>query len=83
MVCPHEAKAPLIVDANAVLPPTVTRKSFQFVAGWNSKVIQVGGSVQHGELAHRYGLEIYESSDTLTRKQSFRIITIKGNYCHA
>jgi uncharacterized protein YcnI len=37
---PNKANAPLVVDADAVLPSTVAAQSFQPVAGWYTQKVK-------------------------------------------
>ena len=55
---PHEAHAPLIVDANALLPCPITRQCFQPIARWHAQVIQPGGDLQLLQLAQRGTLDV-------------------------
>jgi len=48
---PPEANSPLVVDADAVLPGTVTRQSFQAVARRRLEELQRFRSIQLRQLA--------------------------------
>lgn len=49
---PAEADAPLIVDADAVLPGPVPLKGFKAVAGRNAESLQGGGGIEDVELVN-------------------------------
>lgn len=57
-VTPDEADAPLIVDANAVLPASVATKGLQPVAGRDSQVIETASSVDCNQLRPGSGLDL-------------------------
>jgi hypothetical protein len=47
VACPNEANSILLVDPDAVLPLSVSRKSFKTVPYWDPKVFQLLSRVQH------------------------------------
>lgn len=49
-VAPDETDAPLIVDANAVLPDSAASKGFQSVAGRDPQVVEAASSVDCNQL---------------------------------
>ena len=56
--CPGEADAPLVIDSNAVLARAIAREPFQAIAWGHPKIIQVLGSVEHGELSLGNALQV-------------------------
>ena len=57
-VTSDEADAPLIVDANAVLPESVATKGFQPVAGRDSQILETASSVDCNQLCSGPGLDL-------------------------
>jgi len=55
---PPKTDPPLIVDANAVLPGSVSSKLLQPVAWRTAKVVQGLGRIQDQELAQRHPLQL-------------------------
>jgi hypothetical protein len=70
---PNEADAELIVDSDAVLAGTIARERFQPVSRGYAQVGQLRGTVQHGELSHRDGFDVYEPPDSLADKECLRV----------
>lgn len=56
--CPGEADAPLVVDADAVLPLAVAVQLLEAVARRNPKVVDVFGGVEDQELAVSNSLKV-------------------------
>lgn len=54
---PAEYDAPLVIDADRVLPLAVAAKGFESVAGWHPEVSQVGGVMEVEQLAPRDSVE--------------------------
>ena len=48
---PHEADAVSFVDANTVLPPSISGQPFETVARGYSKIAQCGGGIELVQLA--------------------------------
>jgi hypothetical protein len=48
-----KADAPLIVDRDRVLSPSVTFERMESIAGWHSKIIQARGKIHVLQLARR------------------------------
>jgi hypothetical protein len=55
---PYKADAPLVIDADAVLPDPVPDQRFEPVIGRNAKVIKALCSIHHSQLAPRNGLNL-------------------------
>ena len=71
---PGEADAPLIVDANTVLPIPVAREGLQAVTRWHSQIVQVFGVVDDHQLHLCPSLYVLrESSDALSFRDSLGI----------
>jgi hypothetical protein len=62
---PNEANAPLIVDPDRVLAPTIARKGFQPVRRRGAEVIQIAGLMQHIQLAQGWLFDAAESPDEI------------------
>jgi hypothetical protein len=74
-VAPHEAHAPLIVDANAVLPCPITSECLQPIARRHAQVIQPGGDFQLLQLAQRGTLDVDPPFDAAAFEQ--RLVSIQ------
>ena len=56
---PAETDAPLVIDANGVLPHPVALEGFQAVAGWDGKMVEFGDGVKLGKFAQGNALDIW------------------------
>jgi len=72
-VAPDKADAPLIVDANTVLPFSVAFKRFQVISWGRSKVTKLRSHVQLPEFPLYHPLDSPKPPDTLPRMKLFRI----------
>jgi hypothetical protein len=72
-----ETYSPLIVDANAPLACAVALQLLQTVIGWNSQVLQLFRTVEHGQLAQGHNLDIHETGNPSAVEQGFRVGTLK------
>jgi hypothetical protein len=54
---PIEAYTPSIVDADTVLPSSITSQRLQPVAGRNSQVFKPHGGMKHQQLAPGYAFD--------------------------
>lgn len=73
-VAPPKADAPLIVDANAVLPDAIATEFFQSIAGGYPQVGQLLSGIQDEKLAERDVLQGWgPASYHLAVEQSFRV----------
>ena len=72
-VAPNKADAPLIVDANTVLPFSVAFKRFQVISRGRSKVTKLRSNVQLPEFPLYHPLDSPKPPDTLPRMKLFRI----------
>lgn len=74
-VGPDEADPPLVVDADAVLPRSVTTQPFQPVAWKRPQVIERLGGIQPSESLERGSLNVgTQTADALAIPQTLRIL---------
>jgi hypothetical protein len=57
-VFPNKADAPLVVDANAVLPFSVALERLKAIAGRNLQVSQDSGSTEHSQFSKCHPLNV-------------------------
>ena len=72
-VAPDKADAPLIVDANTVLPFSVAFKRFQVISRGRGKVTKLRGNIQLPEFPLCHPLKSPKPPDALPRMKLFRI----------
>lgn len=73
-VLPPKADAPLIVDANTVLPRAITFQLLQAIAGRDAEVLELLCGVYEAELSEQRTLEFgREAADTLALKQALGV----------
>jgi len=77
-VAPDKADAPLIVDANTVLPFSVTFKRFQVISRGRRQVTWLRGNVQLPEFSLGHPLESPDPPDALPGMKLFRIFRPEG-----
>ena len=76
---PPEADAPLIVDADAVLPAPVPPELLEPVARWDPEVVQGHGCVELPQLAEGDSLHLRpQLPDRLSIEQSLRVSIAEG-----
>lgn len=80
--CPHEADAPLVVDADAVLALAVALQGFKPVAGRDTQVVQHMGRVQQAQLFQGGCLDIHPAAYPIQAKQGLGFRTLKGLDAH-
>jgi hypothetical protein len=68
---PFEANPPLIIDADAVLPGSVTPQSFQTVAGQRAKIGEALRSFQSVEPSFRLPGKTGEFTDVFAGSEAF------------
>jgi hypothetical protein len=76
-VAPDKADAPLIVDANTVLPFSVAFKRFQVISRGRGKVTKLRGNIQLPEFPLCHPFESPKPPDALPRMKLFRIFRPK------
>ena len=73
-VLPPEADAPLIVDANTVLPGAIPFQLLQAISGRDAEVLELLCGVHEAELPEQRTLEVgREAADTLALKQALGV----------
>jgi hypothetical protein len=77
-VCPPEAHAPLVVDADAVLARTVAFERFEPVAGWALQKRQACRAVQLRQFALRRALERTEALGRMACKQCLGVFATES-----
>ena len=77
-VTPMKADSPLIVDANAVLPLSVSMQRFKAVSGRPSQVPQLGSYIQLAKLSLSDALDAAKPFHRLSRVKLFRFLRPEG-----
>ena len=77
---PHKAHAKLIVNADAVLPGTITFQRFQPIAGRYTQIIQNACPIKLFKLAPCYRLDVFKLLDAMPVKQALGIFAFKRFY---
>src|SRR5260370_3624533 len=77
---PHETDTPLVVDADTVLPRTVTFQWMKSVTRRNFQIHQTFGRVQHQELASRRLSNVHELTNILIAEKPFGVGALEGLY---
>ncbi len=75
---PYETDAPLIVDANTVLPLPVALEQLQPVAGDGSQIPELPSGIEHPQFAESYVLDSLKLLDSLAVKESLSIDRAEG-----
>ncbi len=76
-VGPDKAHAPLVVDADAVLPLSVAQQRLQAVARRNAQVVQRRSPIQHGQLAQGSGFDVGPALDPHAVEQALGVGTLE------
>jgi hypothetical protein len=79
-VAPHKTNTPLVVDAYAVLPHTVTFQLMKSVTRRHSQIRQTFGRVQHQKLSSRWLSNVHELANILIAEKSLRVGALEGPY---
>jgi hypothetical protein len=79
-VAPHKTNTPLVVDAYAVLPRTVTFQLMKSVTRRHSQIRQTFGRVQHQELSSRWLSNVHEPTNILIVEKPLRVGALEGLY---
>jgi hypothetical protein len=79
-VAPHKTDTPLVVDAYAVLPRTVTFQLMKSVTRRHSQIRQTFGRVQHQELSSRWLSNVHELANILIVEKPLRVGALEGPY---
>ena len=75
---PNETHSPLIVDANAVLPPANSLQCLQLIAGWDAQIVKDRRPVELLKLAQGWPLDVDPSADSLTEKQCLGVFALEA-----
>ncbi len=79
---PHKANSPLIVDANAVLPLSISLQSFKMIAWRYTQIIKDCGPVELLQLSKRGTLDINPPMYTSALKEGLGVLALKALYRH-
>lgn len=74
---PDETNPPLFVDSNAVVSRAISFEFLETVSSRSQQILEVGGAVQHRELALGSLPNIGELLDVFSRKQQLRFLVSK------
>ncbi len=77
-VSPHKTNAPLIVDANAVLPFSISLQRFQVIARRRSQIAEFRGDIQLTEFPLPHPLDISKPPDPPPSMKLFSLFRSKG-----
>jgi len=80
---PDKARAPLIIDADAVLPCSAALQGFQPVSGRNPQLIHPCRPSEHDQFAHGRRLNIDEAAHALAIEQRLGVWAFEGLNRHA
>lgn len=76
---PAEDEAPLVVDADAVLPLAPAFQGLQPVARRNAQIAQLGGRMQHIQLSPRHALQRTKPAAWLVAEQGLGVFVAKAD----
>src|ERR1700689_751826 len=79
-VTPHKTNTPLVVDAYAVLPGTLTFQLMKSVTRRHSQIRQTFGRVQHQEFSSRWLSNVHELTNILIVEKPRRVGALEGLY---
>ena len=74
---PNKAHAPLIVDADAVLPFAISLQRFELISRRNTQIFQDRRPVKLFQFAKGDPLYVYPSTNTLTKEKCVRFLRLK------
>ena len=72
-IAPSKTDAPLVVDANAVLPFSIAFQRFQAIAWRRPQIAKFGGDIQLPQLSLGHALAPPKASDSLPVVKLFRL----------
>ena len=78
VVSPHKTDPPLVVDADAVLPRSVTSQSLKAVTRRSAQVIESPRHCQLGEFSQRHPFDVDPASHSIASIERFGIRAEKG-----
>jgi hypothetical protein len=73
VVVPHKTNAPLVIDANAVLPFSVVLQRLKVIARRNSQTDQFRDCLQQQQLAPRHPFDVSEPRHKLASEQGLGV----------
>jgi hypothetical protein len=79
-VAPHKTNTPLLVDAYAVLPRTVTFQLMKSDTRRHSQIRQTLGRVQQQKLSSRWLSNVHELTNILIVEKPLRVGALEGPY---
>jgi hypothetical protein len=79
-VPPHKTNTPLVVDADTVLPRSVTFKSMESVTRRYFQIHQTFGRVQHQELSSGWLSNVHEPANIFIVKKPIRVGALERLY---
>jgi hypothetical protein len=74
---PDEADAPLLIDANAVLPFSIALQGLETIAWRHLQVIKNQGPIQLRNLPKRRALDVRPTLDSLAVEQGFGVFALE------
>src|SRR5262245_44513015 len=74
---PHKTNPPLIVEPDTMLSGSISFQLLQSVSGRCQQVFEIGGAVEHSQLSFGHFPNARELFDSLSRKQTFRLLVPK------
>jgi hypothetical protein len=75
-VMPSKTDPPLLIDADAVLPPPIALQRFEPIAGRYAEIVQRSGLIQHTQLTQSSRLDLYGQSPTSKATPNARCLGI-------
>lgn len=79
-IAPCEANAPLVVDADAVLPASVALERFKAIPGRDAQVVQADGCVEHIQFAQGYPGDGTETGRAVALEKGLGIFATEAAY---
>jgi hypothetical protein len=81
VIAPCKTDSILVIDADAVLSMPASLEFLQSIAGRNSQIVRISGSIQQRKLSFRYAG--WRRSASLSRSPDFRRLERGENLYHA
>jgi hypothetical protein len=76
---PHKTQPPLVIDPDAVLPPSIARKGFKMVSWRNFQVFQSTGLTQEEKFTTRNPFDVSVTGHPIVPKESFGVALREGS----
>jgi len=77
-IAPHKTDTPLVVDADTVLPGTVTFQLMKSVTRRYSQIRQTFGRVQHQKLSSRWLSNVHKLTNILIVEKPLRVEALES-----